>query len=194
MRSLRVVTSRWFVLALAAGILVAGLTVSMIGRARAASYSRASLTGTYIFRGSGIGLFAAPKQTSAAPGFAAGFGTVTYDGAGHFTGTQTVSSTPMQEVPSPGPRPATGKEANAVQITCTYKLAGTYEVSADGDYSSSFSATPTKENCVGANFTASGVMGSGGKVIYGVTTGVTMADSSHGVFASNVTEFELNKQ
>jgi hypothetical protein len=64
---------------------------------------------------------------------------VTFNGAGHFTGTQTVSSTPMQGVPSPGPRPATGEKANPVQITCTYKLTGTYEVSADGGYTSSFS-------------------------------------------------------
>jgi hypothetical protein len=193
MRSLRVVTSRWFVLALAAGVLMAGLTAYMTGGARAAGYSKASLKGTYIFRGSGVGLFAAPNQPAAAPGFAAGFGTVTYDGAGHFTGTQTVSSTPMQGVLPP--RPATGEKANPVQITCTYKLTGTYEVSADGGYTSSFSTTPaTKENCVGANFTASAVLGSGGKVFYGVTTGVTMADTSQGVFASNVTEFESIKQ
>ena len=114
MRSLRVVTSRWFVLALAAGVLMAGLTVYMTGGARAAGYSKASLKGTYIFRGSGVGLSAAPNQPSAAPGFAAGFGTVSFDGAGHFTGTQTVSSTPMQEVPTPGPRRATGEKANPV--------------------------------------------------------------------------------
>ena len=168
MRSLRVVTSRWFVLALAAGVLMAGRTVYMTGGARAAGYSKASLKGTYIFRGSGVGLFAAPNQPSSAPGFAAGFGTVTFDGAGHFTGMQTVSSTPVQGVPTPGPGRATGEKANPVQITCTYKRTGTNEVSADGGYTSSFSTTPaTKENCVGANFTASGVLGSGGKVFMG---------------------------
>jgi hypothetical protein len=145
-----------------------GADCLMTGGARAGGYSKASLKGIYIFRGSGVGLFAAPNQPSVVPGFAAGFGTVTFDGAGHFTGTQTVSSTPMQGVPTPGPRPATGEKANPVQITCPYRLTGTYEVSADGGYTSSFSTTPaTKENCVGANFTASGVLGSGGKVFMG---------------------------
>ncbi len=168
MRSLRVVTSRRFVLTLAAGVLMAGLTVYMTGGARAGGYGKASLKGTYIFRGSGVGLFAAPNQPSAAPGVAAGFGTVTFDGAGHFTGTQTVSSTPMQGVPTPDPRRATGEKADPVQITCTYKLTGTYEVSADGGYTSSFSTTPaTKENCVGANFTASGVLVPGGRFFMG---------------------------
>jgi hypothetical protein len=36
--------------------------------------------------------------------------------------------------------------------------------------------------------------GSGRNVLYGVTTGVTMADTSQGMFASNVTEFESIKQ
>jgi hypothetical protein len=38
---------------------MAGLTVYMTGGARAGGYSKATLKGTYIFRGSAVGLFAA---------------------------------------------------------------------------------------------------------------------------------------
>ncbi len=178
-----------------AAALMAGIAVSAPGGVRAAGYSKASLKGTYIFHASGVGLFSAPNQPSAGPVFAAGLGMVTFDGEGHFTGTQTVSSTPMQGVPTPGPKRATGEKANPVQVTCTYKVTGTYDVSADGGTTSSFSSTPTsKENCAGADFTTSGVVGSGGRVLYGVVTGVTVSDTSQGVFASNVVEFELTRQ
>jgi hypothetical protein len=177
-----------------AAVLVLAAAVCVGTTALAASYSKASIKGTYVFHGSGLSLFAAPGQPSAGPRWGASLGTITFDGDGHFTGEQTITSTPMEGVPTPGPHRAAGEKANTVQLTCKYKFTGTYEVNADGAGTASASNTAEDKTCPVSKQEFSFVAVSGGRTIHSLSTGVEVPDTSAGVFASSVGDFEITKQ
>jgi hypothetical protein len=176
-------------------ILLLGAGVYAVGDAAAAGFTNASLKGTYTFSGGGIALFAAPGQPSAGPIFTSAVGTTVYDGEGHLHGTVTVSRTPMNGVPTPGPHRATGEKANPVQSTCTSKTTGTYQVNADGTGTETVTSEPVeKGQCAALSRTGSFVLSSGGRVMDTIITGVTVPDTSQGVFASLVADSEGNRQ
>jgi hypothetical protein len=183
-----------FGLAGGVAVLMLAAVIWASGAAFAASYSKASIKGSYAFHGSGLGLFAAPGQPSAGPRWSALVGTVSFDGDGHFNGESTITSTPMQGVPTPGEHRATGEKANTVQQTCKYKFTGTYEVGADGMGTASFTNTSEDTGCATSKQENAFVVSSGGRMIHVVSTGINVPDTSAGVFASDVNGVELVKQ
>jgi hypothetical protein len=176
--------------------LMLGAGLWMAGDATAAGFSNASLKGTYAFSGGGVALFAAPGQPSAGPVYTSAVGTTVYDGKGHLHGTVTVSRTPMNGVPTPGPHRAAGEKPNPVQMTCTSKTTGTYEISADGTGTETVTSEPAEKGgpCASLTRTGSLVLSSGGRVVDTIITGVTVPDTSQGVFASLVAESEATRQ
>jgi hypothetical protein len=192
-RSWERLVQRCMIGALAVLMLAAGVYAT--GDASAAGFSKRSLKGTYTFSGGGVGLYAQPGQPSAGPVFMSVVGYTVYDGDGHGHGMATVSNTPMNSVPTPGPHRAAGEKANPVQTTCTSKATSTYEVNADGTGTENITTDPTdKDKCGVLNLTASFVLSSGGRDMHTIITGIKVPDTSHGVFASLVADSDGVRQ